>query len=82
VIVAPGTNVPTVSIIGGSATYAPRKGTSFAAPIVSGAAAFVQYLLPDQRPADTIAMLLEGGDDVSSLWPGSNVRLNLARTLG
>jgi hypothetical protein len=66
-IVAPGEDVPIIDVTGPS--YSTQVGTSFAAPLVSSAAALSFYLAPQLTPTEVVALLHDSGDDVSSLWP-------------
>ncbi|HEY3396558.1 MAG TPA: S8 family serine peptidase [Armatimonadota bacterium] len=64
-----------------------NTGTSFSCPIVAGAAALVLALHPAYTPAQVLAALRGGADNIDALNPGyagmlGGGRLNIARALG
>lgn len=78
VIVAPGHDIPHYDVrIPG---YSTGSGTSFAAPLVSSAAALALYLVPELTPEEIVMLLQESGDNVVLLWGKPLRRLN-ARNL-
>ncbi len=60
-IVAPGENVVTLSA---GATTATSSGTSFAAPLVSGAISILKALRPEYTPANFLALLVATAKDL------------------
>ncbi len=79
VIAAPGHDVPVfdVTIPG----YSTDSGTSFAAPLISSAAALALYLVPQLTPEEIVTLLQESGDDVSARWNSRPLRRLNARNL-
>jgi hypothetical protein len=83
-LAAPGTNIVTADIgTDPAVSYRYATGTSFASPIVAGAAAVYRSLDPNATAADTRDALLAGVDPLPSLagLVESGGRLNLDRTL-
>ncbi|MCC7437427.1 MAG: S8 family serine peptidase [Armatimonadetes bacterium] len=62
-------------------SYQPANGTSFAAPIVSGAAALVMALHPDWTPDQIRMQLRVTGDTLQLPHPYTYRRLNMRRAL-
>lgn len=70
-----------------SAYWGTNSGTSFSAPVVSGAAALVLSQHPTYTPAQVLATLRNSCDNVDGLNPGfagklGGGRVNVARALG
>jgi subtilisin family serine protease len=83
-LAAPGVNILTATIgTDPASSYHFSNGTSFAAPIVAGAAAVYRSRYPGARALDTRNALRQGVDVLASLNDRveTNGRLNLARTL-
>ncbi len=62
-LVAPGDNIRTVNT---GSTYADQDGTSFSAPIVSGAASLLFALFPDLNPGEVEDLLLQSSTDLGT----------------
>lgn len=62
-------------------SYQPANGTSFSAPIVSGAAALVMALHPDWTPDQVRMQLRVTGDTLQTAHPYAYRRLNMRRAL-
>lgn len=70
-----------------SSYFTTNSGTSFSVPMVSGLAALLLAQNPSATPAQLIAAIRAGCDDIDALNPGfagklGAGRINLARTLG
>ncbi len=68
-IAAPGVDIPVATALDNS--YAPESGTSFASPIVSGAAAWLWTVRPNLDASQVAEILRESARDVAS--PGYDI---------
>ena len=66
-LAAPGVDIPVASAVGGA--YTTSSGTSFAAPIVSGAAAWVWTVRPELDAGQVAEILRRSARDVSPAGP-------------
>jgi subtilisin family serine protease len=76
-ILAPGVNI--VSSVGapGKIDFAPKDGTSMAAPHVAGAIAIMRQAMPDAAPEDVLRALLNGAPEITD--PRNGVRTPMLR---
>ena len=88
--VAPGENIPspTVEAVTGEASFGTGTGTSFSAPLVTGAIALIRSIRPTATLSDVRAFLRAGATDLPDLespfWDGAgriNYRQSLAAAL-
>lgn len=79
-LVAPGQDV--LGLLPQDSRYAVVSGTSFAAPLVSGAVALIKQAKPELPPSEIRQLLINSGDDVSDPATGSHYRrLNVGRAV-
>ncbi len=57
----------------------PFQGTSFAAPLVAGAAALIKSIRPDLGPSEIINILLTTTDSIDSFNPGFEGKIGVGR---